>query len=72
MFVFDDTGVGFVVTGVVNNGIALVVGRVFNARLESDSTPVEFTELEIEILVNRAAIYYFGRFKFQVAGFKFP
>ena len=56
MLVFDDAGVGFVVTGIVDHGIALVVGGIFNARLESDGSPIEFAELEIEILVNGAAI----------------
>ena len=57
MLVLDDTGVGFVVTGVVDDGIALVVGGVFHAGLESDSAPVEFAELEFKILVNRAGKY---------------
>ena len=57
MLVFDDTGVGFVVTGVVDHGIALVVGSVLDASLECDGAPVEFAELEVEILVNGAGKY---------------
>ena len=57
MLVLDNASVGLVVTGVVDHGIALVVGCVFNAGLESDSAPVEFAELEAKILVNRAGKY---------------
>ena len=57
MLMFDDTGVGFVVTGVVDDGITLVVGGILNAGFESDGAPVEFAELETKILVNRAGKY---------------
>ena len=72
MLMLDDAGVGLIMTGIVDNGISLIVGRIFNAGLKADGTPVEFTVAKVKILINRPAIYYFRRFKLQVTGFKFP
>ena len=52
MLVLNNTGVGFVVTGVVDHGISLIVRHVFHASLEGDGSPVEFAELIIKIIID--------------------
>ena len=65
MLVFDDSGVGFIVTGVVNHGVALVVGGVLHAGLEGDGSPVELAKTIVEILVKLTCIN-------EIAGNLFP
>ena len=59
VLVLDDAGIGFVMRCVVDHGIALIVGSVFDAGFETDGTPVKLAELEIEILVYLASEHQF-------------
>ncbi len=43
VLVLDDSGVGFIMTGVVDYSVALVVGGVLHAGLERDGAPVELS-----------------------------
>lgn len=65
VLVLDDSGVGFIVTGVVNHCVALVVGGVLDTGLEGDGAPVELSKTIVEILVKLTCIY-------EIAGNLFP
>jgi len=65
VLVLDDTGVGLIMTGVVNHGVALVVGGVLHAGLEGDGAPVELAEAIVKVLVKLTCIY-------EIAGNLFP
>ena len=53
---FDDAGVWLIMTGIVDNGISLIVGRIFDTGLKADGAPIEFTVAKVKILINRPAI----------------
>ena len=56
MFVLNDTRIRHIVRGVVDDSVALIVWRVLYARLERDRAPIQATETEIEILINRSGV----------------
>ncbi len=56
VLVLYDAGVGLVVAGVVDYGIALVVGAVLHAGLEADGAPVKAAQTVTEILIYGAGI----------------
>ena len=57
VLVLDDSGVGFIMTGVVNHGVALVVGGVLDTGFEGDSAPIELAVYIVEIPVYLTSIY---------------
>ena len=54
MLVLNDTGIGFVMTRIVDNGITLVVWGVFYMGFKGNSAPVELTIPIIEVLIELA------------------
>lgn len=56
MFVFDDSRVRLVMRSVVDDGVSLEVRSVFNARLETDGSPVEFAKAVAEVFINGACV----------------